>query len=1080
MEPGDIYLIGNNDGTGWCQCERCQALDPDDEKAACALAAESPVPAHLANMNSPRQTVVAISQADAAEFFAFLDARGIEHKNVPVGWAFHSPLVEQAAAAFCAHLNANDFHRPVTPIYTERSGELVPPESFDRTFPDWLPLHILEPIRFDMLAAAMARDGIRVFLEIGAGGTLTRLIKDNLPNAGITAMTMDTSGADGMAHWNRVFARLYVEAGRTFDLGVYADIFAGQLRPARVNAEPGLGWTSTPAPEPAAKNMDITPAASAQQNDELHEKVRSLIARHTGFDKGVLSGNMALQEALGLDSLKMMELGLDLERAFGRPILVSALPRGLTLDGLVERIRSGEAFASSGAAAKQPRRWVLARRPLPPAPLLTPVSDSDARPVWLLTNDTELAAAWEKARMGETRILSRQATLPSPPDSFEATPRGIVLALRNSLLPQESWAQWDGALAFGHALGSRWLPALRKRLHGDNTHFQVITSVIGETDKLDAAWPALTLSMQREYPGFLCAHLRLEGRASAATALQRLCRELKVPEPRHPVVFSRKFARFTEHLEELAALPSANSINLQPDDAVLVTGGGRGITARIITSLATSLKPAWILAGSTPLDAGTPQAKARQMTAQTLRQAGCRVIEWVYDLSSESEALAMIERLGHEFPRLAGVIHGAGALADSMIEDKPLEDFLRVFRVKAWSALLLEKALDLSSLRFWINFGSLAAFLGNSGQTDYAAANAMLSAQAFRLRAAGVPLAKTILWSAWQGEGMAASEAMQSALKAAGVSAIEPEEGVRFFETELREPAATVVAFGGEPLGMAADLPMRADPVWAGYRAAGASLRMLTKSFLEAEPFLRDHRINGACVLPGVMALELSARLPQAGIGPLAWENVQFHRVLRATSGRLALALEWTALRAAAIEFSLREADAEDVAFSGTMRLHVFRRRSAQQPAIGPLKAELALGELYGSQGRLFSGPAFQALGQGACIYARAAKAALTAPATLFYSNGVAPVVPVAAVDACMQLAALWLLEHGHGPCLPASIAYAWWCGDAAVSGSCAACVWHKGKSADGHALFDATIMAGRRVCWVIKGLAMAAVEGAG
>ncbi|OQA87195.1 MAG: hypothetical protein BWY31_00907 [Lentisphaerae bacterium ADurb.Bin242] len=34
MEPGDIFLIGNNDGTGWCQCEKCLALDPPAEKAA--------------------------------------------------------------------------------------------------------------------------------------------------------------------------------------------------------------------------------------------------------------------------------------------------------------------------------------------------------------------------------------------------------------------------------------------------------------------------------------------------------------------------------------------------------------------------------------------------------------------------------------------------------------------------------------------------------------------------------------------------------------------------------------------------------------------------------------------------------------------------------------------------------------------------------------------------------------------------------------------------------------------------------------------------------------------------------------
>ncbi len=33
VKPGDYVIIGNNDGTSWCQCENCQKLDPPEEKA---------------------------------------------------------------------------------------------------------------------------------------------------------------------------------------------------------------------------------------------------------------------------------------------------------------------------------------------------------------------------------------------------------------------------------------------------------------------------------------------------------------------------------------------------------------------------------------------------------------------------------------------------------------------------------------------------------------------------------------------------------------------------------------------------------------------------------------------------------------------------------------------------------------------------------------------------------------------------------------------------------------------------------------------------------------------------------------
>ena len=38
MKPGDLLLIGNNDGTSWCQCENCRKLDPPAERAAGSVA----------------------------------------------------------------------------------------------------------------------------------------------------------------------------------------------------------------------------------------------------------------------------------------------------------------------------------------------------------------------------------------------------------------------------------------------------------------------------------------------------------------------------------------------------------------------------------------------------------------------------------------------------------------------------------------------------------------------------------------------------------------------------------------------------------------------------------------------------------------------------------------------------------------------------------------------------------------------------------------------------------------------------------------------------------------------------------
>jgi acyl transferase domain-containing protein len=254
-----------------------------DETAARTLAAESPVPAHVANMNSPRQTVLALRQSDADRFKAFLEARGVEYRLVPVGWAFHSPLVAPAAERFRAHLADAAFRRPAVAIYTERAGARIPAESFDGRFPDWLPAHLMDSIRFDRLVRTLAEDGFEVFLEIGAGGTLTRLVRDNLPPESVLALTLDSTAEDVVAHWHRVWARLYVEAGRDFDLGGYAEVLAGQLRPVRTGASAAAAVRPA-GPAPVEIALPPAGAASAAAGDRRRRNARGqcLVGRTCG------------------------------------------------------------------------------------------------------------------------------------------------------------------------------------------------------------------------------------------------------------------------------------------------------------------------------------------------------------------------------------------------------------------------------------------------------------------------------------------------------------------------------------------------------------------------------------------------------------------------------------------------------------------------------------------------------------------------------------------------------------------------------------------------------------------------------
>ena len=88
--------------------------------------------------------------------------------------------------------------------------------------------------------------------------------------------------------------------------------------------------------------------------------------------------------------------------------------------------------------------------------------------------------------------------------------------------------------------------------------------------------------------------------------------------------------------------------------------------------------------------------------------------------------------------RIDGVIHGAGVIQDKLIRDKTPESYDRVFGTKVESALILSRRLQFEQLKFCVFFASVAGRFGNRGQSDYAAANEVLSQAG---RAARSPLA---------------------------------------------------------------------------------------------------------------------------------------------------------------------------------------------------------------------------------------------------------------------------------------------------------------------------------------------------
>jgi acyl carrier protein len=147
------------------------------------------------------------------------------------------------------------------------------------------------------------------------------------------------------------------------------------------------------------------------------------------------------------------------------------------------------------------------------------------------------------------------------------------------------------------------------------------------------------------------------------------------------------------------------------------------------------------------------------------------------DAADRDALAAVLAAIGERAP-LTAVVHAAGVLDDGVLDGLTAERFETVFRAKVASALLLDELTRDLDLSVFALFSSAFAAIGNPGQANYAAANAVLDALAEQRRARGLP-ATSIAWGVWDGRGMAADSRALAAARRAGVRPLDPELAIR-------------------------------------------------------------------------------------------------------------------------------------------------------------------------------------------------------------------------------------------------------------------------------------------------------------
>ncbi len=133
-----------------------------------------------ANYNCPGQIVISgeiKAVQTACEKLKQLNAK--RALILPVGGAFHSPLMKSAKNEFAKEIELIKFNEPICPIYQNYTASpVLNPNDIKKN----LIQQITSPVKWTQTIKNISSDGVNEFIEVGPGKVLQGLIKKILPN----------------------------------------------------------------------------------------------------------------------------------------------------------------------------------------------------------------------------------------------------------------------------------------------------------------------------------------------------------------------------------------------------------------------------------------------------------------------------------------------------------------------------------------------------------------------------------------------------------------------------------------------------------------------------------------------------------------------------------------------------------------------------------------------------------------------------------------------------------------------------------------------------------------------------------
>lgn len=736
MTPEDGFRVVNRRGL----CMDRVTAGSGDHGAMVATGAPPEIVERLAsrleqvvvtNYNSPRQTVFGGATAEVLQLADRLQSLGFRCTRLAVNMAFHSPLMRGAKDEFAAFLTGIDLQPPCIPVMSNVTREPFPAEaeSIRRIMVE----HLTTAVAWTSNVQSLWLDyDVRLFVEVGPGQVLRNLVGDIFEQSTCLQTCVKDREPEAL---REALARLHASGHLALPVEDGVLNLDGEADPVPIPV-PAVAVETVAA----AATAGAAPKEGTAQADTVLERVIAIIMEATGYERSEIEPDMDIRQDLAIRSSRLPVIMDQAERQFDIVIRIEDFIGVNTVREMASRI---EGICSAGPASAEGQRPVGNIAPAPVAAVsadgpevvettpvsrlgfvLEPVEGGPVRALTLNPQDQLCVVALGRAddlvretaeALGRltgvqiTVLCSDQAVSASAELERLANLVGLVFVVgeegadESLILLTRAFALFKALLA---RRTRRLALALRRRPEGAGGSV-LLEGITG-----------MFLAGRLEYGSLPLRVLDLD----RATGLdQALVLALDAALAPVQTIWDAGTAKALRAVSRPVVPTDAAQISISPGDVVVVSGGGRGVTARVARTLAAH-GPHLVLLGRSPLD------EACKVLLKELRARGAGAEYVPCDVTDGLAVERVMADVAGRLGRIDGVVHGAGLLRDGLAVNTSEEDFALVCAVKVQGLRNLLEAGRHWGLRFALGFSSVAAWQGNVGQTSYCAANRAMAA----------------------------------------------------------------------------------------------------------------------------------------------------------------------------------------------------------------------------------------------------------------------------------------------------------------------------------------------------------------